>query len=523
MSSSTGAAVDQGGGTQTICRRSLAGTYYEFEWNHKFKTKPKSNEHGTSGWATVLHSSNPKYLPGMICRFHLCKHNPCKADYAVSKYGQVGPPIHLQEEQKESELSAVAAASGSQLPLPAAVSAAVTGPSSEAPPPAAVSTAVTAPAGSQLPLPAAVSTAVAGPSSEASPPAAGLAPVGPAPVVEPAPVEEPATTLKQAAVSEPAVEAAMPDAPACPREAALKNMKPPAPASPIHVDSQAVANSTAQAVTAVAPPAVAAQHKIHSTLSALAREIRRPRAYVGYSAFILMGLLKQCRPCAWEGSTFIDLLQVFAPWAKERCTQALDITAVPCTLVAEAGGSVVLVPICAEHPLSKTIHFVAGIQIPESPVKGSACGFETLYASLGVAVLRTVLNGDCALDVMTMMLGIPSTPSTRAELRIDISDYLIDRIREPWLHDIMVACQELHKDDVTLHRSSDGTLLASPTAPAPAVADPAVAAVEEKDVVTPNEEIFAAMRGVSKLSDDSCVLGLIRSLPMAVVEEQVSL
>ena len=39
----------------------------------------------------------------------------------------------------------------------------------------------------------------------------------------------------------------------------------------------------------------------------------------------------------------------------------------------------------------------------------------------------------------------------------------------------------------------------------------------------PNEEIFAAMRRVSKLSDDSRVFGLIRSLPMAVVEEQVSL
>ena len=66
-------------------------------------------------------------MPGIICRFHLCKHNPCKADYSASKYGKVGPPIHLQEEPKESELSAVAAASVSQLQLPAAVSVSVAG------------------------------------------------------------------------------------------------------------------------------------------------------------------------------------------------------------------------------------------------------------------------------------------------------------------------------------------------------------------------------------------------------------
>ena len=47
-----------------------------------------------------------------------------------------------------------------------------------------------------------------------------------------------------------------------------------------------------------------------------------PRSYVGYSAFILMGLLKRCQPCVWEGAAFIDLLEVFAPWAKECCTTA---------------------------------------------------------------------------------------------------------------------------------------------------------------------------------------------------------
>jgi hypothetical protein len=89
----------------------------------------------------------------------------------------------------------------------------------------------------------------------------------------------------------------------------------------------------------------------------------------------------------------------------------------------------------------------------------------------------------------------------------------------------MVACQELRQEDVQLYRSGDGGVIGAPITPAPAVADIACATAEHKDVdvVAPDEETFAAMRWASKLDDESCVLGLIRSLPTAVVEEQVSL
>ena len=42
---------------------------------------------------------------------------------------------------------------------------------------------------------------------------------------------------------------------------------------------------------------------IRDQILALAREIRKPRAYIGYIAFILFGLVKQCRPQVWEGSS----------------------------------------------------------------------------------------------------------------------------------------------------------------------------------------------------------------------------
>ena len=485
-----------------------AGTY-EWKWISAWGAVNK-NKNGTSGWTEIIQSTNEAIKPGENIRIHLCAHNPCVVDWPASKYGGVGPPLHLQPFlPKPDVLSEVAEASGSELPSLAAVESAVAGPSGEAPSPSAeLAPEEQAPG---VEPPPAVESAVAGPPDEAPSPPMELAPVEPAPGVEPATVLE---------LEVQKLEAETPD---CPKKAALKGLQPPAPATPIiHVsDDEGDVNATAVAATAVS-----AQHKIEATLLALAREIRRPRAYVGYSAFILMGLLKKCQPCVWEGSQFIDLLEVFAPWAKEHCTQKLPLTAIPCALLAKARGSVELVPISDEHPLSKTCHFVAGIEIPGPAVAGETCRFEAFYSSLGVATLPTVCDGDCGLDTMILMLGQPPAFEARKKLRIEISDYLLSRIGEPWMHEIMVACQEvvLHDDDVNLYKSGGTQLKEVPIAPAPAVAEPADEVVADpKDVVTPDGETFAAMRWASGLEDDSNVLSLIRALPKAIIEEQVRL
>jgi hypothetical protein len=111
-------------------------------------------------------------------------------------------------------------------------------------------------------------------------------------------------------------------------------------------------------------------------------------------------------------------------------------------------------------------------------------------------------------------------------LRIELSDYLIERMGDLWMLDIMVACQELDEEDVRLYRSGGAALiLAAPTAPAPAVEDLAVttSAVADLALVAPDEETFAAMRWASTLDDEASVLHLIRTLPKQIVEEQVCL
>ena len=105
------------------------------------------------------------------------------------------------------------------------------------------------------------------------------------------------------------------------------------------------------------------------------------------------------------------------------------------------------------HPLSNTSHFVVAINVLECIVVAGASGFEAFYASLGVAPIATVMDGDCALDVMTMMLGIPPSAGGRSQLRVQIREYLIERITDHWMQDIMAACQEVRHEDLPLSRS----------------------------------------------------------------------
>ena len=475
------------------------GHFYEFEWNPKVHVRVTPNKNGTTGFATILASTNPAILPGVCPRIHYCLFNPCTAGWtSKSKYGEYGEPMHLQIRAPDTGLPAVAAPSGSNMPLPA--------PPTDAEFRCAVLTRSWIsrakypcyPCYPCKPLLAAVLPAVAEAAVSESPTA--IAEPTPAPPTEATtPMAEPAAVAQPAAVVPPGeLQTATPElaapvvdrtvevlkdqvkAPDCPQKAPLHCIHPAAPMPP-DLDPpqpQSGESATAVAVTAVLPSPVAAKHRIESKLLALAREIRRPRAYVGYSAFILMGLLKKQRPCVWEGTNFIDLLQVFAPWALESCTSTFPMTAIACTLIAQSGGGVELAPICEQYPLVRTGHFVAGIDMPVYEVTEPTCSFESLYASIGVACVATVVDGDCGLDVMTMMLGIAASFSARKDLRIEISDYLIARIGEPWLHDVMAACQELCQEDVNLYRKGDTQIVAAAIAPPTAVAEPAALADE---------------------------------------------
>ena len=100
---------------------------------------------------------------------------------------------------------------------------------------------------------------------------------------------------------------------------------------------------------------------------------------------------------------FINLIQAFTLWETERCISPVLVDAVAVGLLAQPGGVVDMVAVSAEHILSKTCRYVAGLKAPECKVLAGAHSFETLYASFGVGIIASIVDGDCALDFMIMM------------------------------------------------------------------------------------------------------------------------
>ena len=284
---------------------------YEFTWDRTMQ-RVTTNWRGTTGFGTIKQSS-VAHLVGTSCRIHLCKANPCMAPWPAGKYGKYGPVMHLQPTTKPDVWPAVAAHSAAPFPAPAAVQSAVAASSGEAapspadadmfnglfdvpepppvlPPPAPVTPPI-------LPTPAEPPS----PPSPVEPPSEVLQiGVEPEPAAAPATVMEPEPAIMEPdpAPVEPEEHADHVEAPVCPEGAALKNLEPPAPVTPIEVsDGEVDVDAAAVAVDAAAGSQVAALYKIKTILLALAREIRTPNKYVGYSAFILMGLRYQCQPC----------------------------------------------------------------------------------------------------------------------------------------------------------------------------------------------------------------------------------
>ena len=75
-------------------------------------------------------------------------------------------------------------------------------------------------------------------------------------------------------------------------------------------------------------------------------------------------------------------------------------------------------------------------------------GLQGFYSSKGLAVLGTVMDGDCGIDVACQMLGLPQTLAQRAVLREEISDYLLARLSTPWMQELMGTLQEVDLADV---------------------------------------------------------------------------
>ena len=130
-------------------------------------------------------------------------------------------------------------------------------------------------------------------------------------------------------------------------------------------------------------------------------------------------------------------------------------------------------------------------------------------------------------------MGVPLHSFARLLLIIDypfgaqeVSDYLVERAEQPWMHDLLVMCDELKGDDVNRFRSR-GTLevrtrRVDSEENSHACALPAKAS-GPGETADWRALTLDALRWATGLKGDSIVVILAQSLPHAVIEEQIQL
>ena len=198
--------------------------------------------------------------------------------------------------------------------------------------------------------------------------------------------------------------------------------------------------------------------RVPDKVVAVLREILKEGSYVGYSAFLLFAMRFKRRPFVWEGENRKDLLNFYMPWAEERCPDLCAVDGVACVLcndVALFGDAFTaqdLKPVTDEHPLHEVRHWVAAVAAGVA-VHSGMDPLNKFYGPLEHFVLGTVCDGNCGIDVMALMLELPSDAQSRAWIRQELYEFGMGRWNEPWLHDMFVVTQELELEELRAYRS----------------------------------------------------------------------
>ena len=241
----------------------------------------------------------------------------------------------------------------------------------------------------------------------------------------------------------------------------------------------------------------------------------------------------------WEGSHRTNLLEKFAPWALTSAVADCAVDGIVCCMRSLPSGRLELAPVSEDQPLSECQHFVACHKLP-MPLPCEGDSIEAFYGRLGVVLIETTMDGNCGLDLACQMLGLPTKPSCRDELRQEIADYLLKWHEYSWMYELLAACDELPKELVERIRSGGGSSAVAgfrSGGESSAVADddsqPNAASGRESSAVPDEEcrivvghemeavEVVEALKWTMGMDDDGVVHGLLHSLPSWVLKQQV--
>ena len=198
-------------------------------------------------------------------------------------------------------------------------------------------------------------------------------------------------------------------------------VKPPAVAGIEEVDDETVAVSGLE------------NAKVAEGMNTFLLDLQRERSYVGTSAFLIFALRYRLRVCVWYDALTEDLLSVYAPWATDAINETALFQGVCCKYVY--GGNLELL---GEDP-RRTNHWVAAFPSGSGslPSGDQSLGegedettqtFRATYLSFGLHIVRTIVDGDCGLDTMCLMLGWNRCKQNRDRLRSELAAFALKHI-----------------------------------------------------------------------------------------------
>ena len=167
-------------------------------------------------------------------------------------------------------------------------------------------------------------------------------------------------------------------------------------------------------------------------------DLAKAGAYVGTSAFLIFALKYRVRVRVWYDQRCEDLLAVHAPWATNAISNHAFCDAVACRL--RQYGELESI----NDDSRNTNHWVAayyaagghvqslGEDGPDLSLGEGASDVTTefygIYLSLSLHIALTVMDGDCGLDVMCLMLAWKRCKMNRCLLRRELSAFALKHL-----------------------------------------------------------------------------------------------
>ncbi len=354
----------------------------------------------------LRNQSDVDALPAGDFRIHVCGHDPCTANYPASKYGALPPPLaHGKVLRLCSESESPIMPPGCPPPLP---------PPPDDPPP------LPPPPDDPPPLPPP-------PDAPGLPPPPDAAGGGPAAVAAAA---DSTTVTPAAACDQPSNSGREEQVRICPASAADEAVC----GEPVVTVSLA---SAADEVVVVAESAVVDSRQAIAML-ARAEAVGQPRECTGTLDFVAFCVARKQRLYLHLLEGCVEVMELFAPslvdasWVQQsRKVEVFACRYDRCKRQWELA------------TFSDTSHYMVGLLAPtccEIAVPGTSAVAEGLRR--GFVVLDTVCDGDCGIDALCVVDGVPRTLANRMAIRRDIREVLVSKAGDPRWKDVLAATAE---------------------------------------------------------------------------------